>query len=70
MLSADSKVRTLLYGLPNQNTINYFQEQMNKVNDVGSGFANWVRQGVTNMYNSVECLFFINGCYLSNEFKS
>lgn len=53
MLSADSKVRTLLYGLPNQNTINYFQEQMNKVNDVGSGFANWVRQGVTNMYNSV-----------------
>lgn len=24
----------------------------------------------TNMYNSVECLFFINGCYLSNEFKS
>lgn len=53
MLSADDAFNTMLYGVPDNKTINYFQEQINKLNGMGSNFSHWVRESSTNTFNKI-----------------
>lgn len=52
MLSADDMVRSLIYGTPTTSTINYFQNQLDKVTNAASNFGSWIKTKATDIYNN------------------
>lgn len=51
MLSADDIMKNMVCGLPTNSAINYFQNQLQSIKNVGSSLGNWVMDKARDIFN-------------------